>query len=181
MQNRTMIFIDGSNFYHSLKKSFGVTNIDLEKFCAKISQGYSLERIFYYTAPVNQHTHPEQYKNQQKFFSKIKTIQNLQLFLGRLEKRQNNKLIEKAVDVKLIVDLLMNAVNNAYDTAFLVSNDSDFVPAIQEIQKLGKAIIHVSFQKMQSYYLDKICDQTITITDITDVILTANDESEKKI
>ena len=30
---RVMVFIDGSNFYYALKRSFSTTKIDFEKFC----------------------------------------------------------------------------------------------------------------------------------------------------
>jgi uncharacterized LabA/DUF88 family protein len=173
---RAMIFIDGSNFYHSLKKSFGTASIDVEKFCRKIERERSIEGIFYYTAPVNQREYPERFKAQQLFLLKLMTIPNLILFLGRLENRSNGKLIEKAVDVKLAVDLIMNAIDDNYDAALLVSNDADFSPAIEEVQKLGKKVIHVAFPKMQSFHLDNVCDATITINSIDDVILPANDE-----
>ena len=44
-------------------------------------------------------------------------------------------------------DLFEGAINNAYDVAILVSNDSDFCPAIRTIQeRLNKQIIHVGFR-----------------------------------
>lgn len=55
--------------------------------------------------------------------------------------------MEKGVDSLIISDLFEGAINNAYDVAILVSNDSDFCPAIRTIQeRLNKQIIHVGFR-----------------------------------
>jgi len=57
-------------------------------------------------------------------------------------------MVEKGVDSSIVTDLFDGAINNAYDIAVLISNDSDFVPAIQTIQeRLNKQIIHVGFRR----------------------------------
>lgn len=86
------------------------------------------------------------------------------MFLGRLEKRPNGIVVEKGVDVKLAVDLLSGAFRNEYDEAIIVSNDSDFVPAIIEVQKLGKKVSNVSFPCTKSFHLNKICNKAILIS-----------------
>lgn len=50
---------------------------------------------------------------------------------------------EKAVDVKLSVDLLQLA--NNYDVAIIVSGDGDYVPVVQAVKDLGKRVVNVSF------------------------------------
>ncbi|NQU82904.1 MAG: NYN domain-containing protein [Parcubacteria group bacterium] len=52
---------------------------------------------------------------------------------------------EKAVDVKLAVDLVK--LSDIYDIAIIVSGDQDYVPAVDVIKDLGKHTINVSFQK----------------------------------
>ena len=42
-----MIFIDGSNLYHSLKKNFNTVKIDFEKFCSFLAGEDDLIAIFY--------------------------------------------------------------------------------------------------------------------------------------
>lgn len=55
--------------------------------------------------------------------------------------------VEKGVDTSIVSDLFEGAINNSYDVAILVSNDSDFVPAIKTIQdRLNKQIIHIGFR-----------------------------------
>ncbi len=72
--------------------------------------------------------------------------------------------------MKLAVDLIVNAYNNNYDIAILVSNDADFIPAIEEIKASGKQIINVSFPKTKSYHLNKVRSKTIKINDISEYL-----------
>ncbi len=51
---------------------------------------------------------------------------------------------EKAVDVKLAVDLIV--LRDIYDTAIIVSGDQDYVPAVQVIKDSGKKAINVAFK-----------------------------------
>ena len=138
--SRIMVFIDGSNFYYSLKKSFSTSKIDFQRFINFLSNDYNLVNILYYNAPLNSKDNAEEYKKQQRFFEYLKKIPKLNIYLGRLEKRPNNHKTEKGVDVKLAIDLLINAYNNNYDIAILISNDADFIPAIEEVQKLNKKV-----------------------------------------
>jgi len=51
---------------------------------------------------------------------------------------------EKAVDVKLGVDLLLLA--EIYDLAIIVSGDGDYVPAVRAIKDKGKRVVNVAFE-----------------------------------
>lgn len=56
--------------------------------------------------------------------------------------------IEKGVDSLIVSDLFEGAINDGYDVAILVSNDSDFCPAVRTIQdRLNKQVIHVGFRQ----------------------------------
>lgn len=58
------------------------------------------------------------------------------------------KTVEKGVDTRIVTDLFTGAIDDTYDVALLLSNDSDFCPAIQTIQdRLDKQIIHVGFRR----------------------------------
>jgi len=46
--------------------------------------------------------------------------------------------IEKKVDIKIAVDIISLAYENAYDTALLVSGDGDFVPVVKKVKELDK-------------------------------------------
>ena len=57
----------------------------------------------------------------------------------------DGKYHEKGVDVQLAVDLLVGAYENTYDTAILLSSDTDLIPAIKKAKELGKAVEYIGF------------------------------------
>jgi uncharacterized LabA/DUF88 family protein len=165
-----MIFIDGSNFYYAIKRSFSKTNIDFEKFCNFLCSDNDLITIKYYNSPLNRIDDSEAYKKQQRFFEYLFEVPLIDIYFGRLEKRPDGKKAEKGVDVKLAVDLVVNAYKDNYDIAILVSNDADFIPAIQEVMALNKDVYYVGFPKTKSYHLNKVCSKTIKINDISNYL-----------
>jgi len=111
MADRVMIYIDGSNVYHSLKSVFGYTNLDFEAFCKKLARRRQLVRVYYYNAPVDHTKEPERYKEQQTFFNRMRRIPYLEVRLGRLVYRNwpAERAYEKGIDVKMATDMLTHA------------------------------------------------------------------------
>src|SRR3989344_4161223 len=165
---RIIIYIDGSNFYFSVKKKFNC-RIDIEKFCEKLAGENNLIKINYYIAPVEQFSSPEMYAEQQKFFRKLKKINKLKIIFGRLEKRKqdgNVYFVEKATDVNLALDIVLDAQANLYDEAFIVSNDGDFSGAVKAtIERFEKKVVYVAIgnNKMISYHLKNVATKTIRV------------------
>lgn len=63
-----------------------------------------------------------------------------------IRKIQHEKLREKGIDVKLATDLIVGAIDNKYDTAVIVSSDTDLVPAIDWIRnRIKKKIEYIGF------------------------------------
>lgn len=53
---------------------------------------------------------------------------------------------EKGIDVKIAVDMMVGAIDDQYDTAILVSSDTDLVPAIDWIKyRTKKKVEYVGF------------------------------------
>jgi uncharacterized LabA/DUF88 family protein len=64
---------------------------------------------------------------------------------GIAQRHQNVPIwTEKAVDVMIAVDLVLKAVRNEYDAAYLLSADGDFTPAVVAARALGKKVFGVS-------------------------------------
>ncbi len=56
------------------------------------------------------------------------------------------RLREKGIDVKLATDLIVGAVDDKYDTAIVVSSDSDLIPAIDLVRyRFSKKVEYVGF------------------------------------
>jgi uncharacterized LabA/DUF88 family protein len=54
--------------------------------------------------------------------------------------------VEKATDVYLATDLVGMAFTNAYDTAYLLSADGDYTPAVEHAKRQGKTVYAASAQ-----------------------------------
>ena len=168
-RRKIAVYIDGSNFYFSIKKRFNI-KVDIEKFCKKLVGNNELIKINYYISPLNQETHPEQYLEQQKFFDGLRKINSLNIILGRLEKRKRDGevyYVEKASDVNLALDLVLDAEKGIYDESYLVSNDGDFSGAVKAVKDFNRKIIYVAVgnRKAVSHYLKNVASRTFYITE----------------
>ena len=57
------------------------------------------------------------------------------------------RTVEKGIDTALLTDLIKAAFDNTFDQAILVTEDSDFIPAVKFIQeRWTKQIIHAFFR-----------------------------------
>jgi len=163
---RVMIFIDGSNMYHSLRHFYRKTNIDIGKFCQKILNKRRLVRIYYYNAKVGQKEEPERFKDQKKFFAGVEAIPYTELRLGRLVYNNwpGTPPYEKGVDIQLATDMITHSFKNNYDVAVLVAGDSDFVGALQAVKDNGKNVEVALFGKERtSMQLRNVADKVVTI------------------
>ena len=128
MMKKVFIYIDENNFYFSVKNTFNC-KVDIGKFCKKLAGEDNLIEIKYYIAPVEQLSNPKMYAEQQSFFDKLREIKNLKIVFGRLERRKRDGkiyFVEKATDVNLALDLVLDAQANLYEKAYLISNDGIF-------------------------------------------------------
>jgi len=163
---RIMIFIDGSNLYHSLKKIFNRTDLDIGKYCHKLVGRRNLARIYYYNAKVGMKEEPERYRHQQVFFNGVNSIPYTELRLGRLVYTNwpNVPPYEKGIDVQLTTDMLTHGFKNNYDVAILVAGDNDYVGALQAVKDNGKHVEVALFgREGSSYQLRRVADKIIAI------------------
>lgn len=166
-KKKIVIYIDGSNFYFSIKNAFNY-RIDIEKFCKKLVGKNELIKINYYIAPIKQFNNPVMYAEQQNFFEKLKKIDKLNIIFGRLEKRKRDGetyYVEKATDVNLALDLALDAQKQIYDEAYLISNDGDFSGAVKAAINFKIIIIYVAIgtNKNISFHLKKVSSKTLKI------------------
>ncbi|MFC2014826.1 NYN domain-containing protein [Chloroflexota bacterium] len=163
---RLMIFIDGSNLYHSLKSIFKRTDIDIGKFCHKLQDNRRLIRIYYYNAIVGRREEPERFRDQQAFFSSVSAVPYCELRLGRLVyiNWPTTPPYEKGIDIQLTTDLLAHSFKDNYDEAILVAGDSDYVGALQAVKDNGKNAEVVLFGKENnSRPLREVADRVLNI------------------
>ena len=165
---RTIVFIDGSNLYHSLRNfPSGRTDLNFEVFCQKLYLPNDLVRVYYYNAPVDQTKESARYKEQQSFFYQMRRVPYLELKLGRLVYRNWPTVppYEKGVDVQMATDMLVHGSRGTYDELILVSGDTDFSDALQAIKDMGRHVQVALFPPdWSSQKLRDVADRVIPIT-----------------
>jgi len=60
--------------------------------------------------------------------------------------------------------MLVAAYENLCDTMYLLSSDTDLLPAIQKVQIKGKRVVYVGFSHKLSNALVAQCQETRTLT-----------------
>ncbi len=93
-KKRVYAYYDGSNFYHGLKGSYGVTSIDFFHMTTQLLEleKEELIRIKYFNSPVNQEEDPKAYVKQQRFFAGLRRTPLVEVLLGRLVRRPLKKI-----------------------------------------------------------------------------------------
>lgn len=184
-QDKVMVFIDGSNFYHGLHRTFGKANVEYRKLGELIAGQRELVQVYYYTAPANQNMGMTNYINQQRFFEHLRRTPKVTLKLGRFLRRVNefnvvcpnpdcgeeftwtiDTYVEKGVDVYLAVEMIRFAYEELYDIGILISADGDLTKAVEVAQLLGKRIENIAFKKQKSFHLMKVSNSFEYLEDI---------------
>jgi uncharacterized LabA/DUF88 family protein len=82
----------------------------------------------------------------------------------------------KQVDIAMVTDILSNAALDNFDVALIVSSDSDFIPLIEEVKRLGKIVYLWGVGSAVKSSLRLACDYYY---DCKDLMLRALDESRR--
>ncbi|MFA5078027.1 MAG: NYN domain-containing protein [Dehalococcoidia bacterium] len=149
MNERVAIFIDGSNLYHSLKNNFKRFDLNFGEFTKKLCGSRQLIRTYYYNVLQESSKGSEGSREQQEFLETLRKTPYLELRLGTTKLSQGIP-VERGIDVMLATDLLYFAANNTYDTAVLVSGDSDFNYTVEVVKNMGKHVEVAYFENAAS-------------------------------
>ncbi len=79
---------------------------------------------------------------------------------------EGKRVVSKGVDISLTTDLLSNAFTNNFDVALLFAGDADYVPLVEQVKRLGKRLLVLSFSSRLSEELRLSSDQTHLVDDI---------------
>jgi uncharacterized LabA/DUF88 family protein len=173
LKERVIIFIDGSNIFHAIK-ALNI-KIDYRKLVNFLVKDNYLVRAYYYSSmpsveDVEKDTPEwESLMRQRKFINELKNM-GIKPKIANLRKLATGEWLEKEVDIMLATDMLALAFRNAYDTAILVSGDSDFCYTVETIQDLGKRVINATFKKNSSPLLRAVADEVIILDEFIDLI-----------
>ena len=144
--NRVIVYIDGFNLYFGMRegKLRNLYWLDMVKFSRRLlKEGQSLAAVKYFTARISGLTDEAKRLRQKMFLDALATLDGLRIITGLYQPEpiecrhchvpfdQDN---EKMTDVKLSLAMVADAQDDKFDTAILVSGDSDQVPTIQYIK-----------------------------------------------
>ena len=165
---RILVQFDGSNFYNKVKKMLPeshLTSFDYAGFAQFITKSRTNETV-YYVGEIRKYpgnTKSEKlYANQQSLFLNLRK-QNIKIKLGYLL-MSGGKFHEKGVDVQIAVDIVRGAIKNNYDICYLISSDTDLIPAIGTARDERKKIVYVGFKNFVSRALLKNCTSSLIIS-----------------
>jgi len=164
VKTRSIVIIDGSNFYHKLKelKIPHKSSFHYLKFINSIAENTKIVNKYYCIGKIQA---KQQDKKARKMMAKQQSLvtrlqkQGFIIQFGYLLKSDNH-YHEKGVDVQMAIDLLKAAFKNQYDSAYLVSSDSDLIPAVKEVKSIGKKVIYIGFEHQPSFALLKNCSKS---------------------
>lgn len=97
----------------------------------------------YFTAQIS--TSRAKQQRQNTYLDALRTLKDLNIVLGRFEPNRNEcdrcghpayHPQEKKTDVNIATHLICDAIQDRYDTAILVTGDSDLVPSVQAVRRL---------------------------------------------
>lgn len=168
-KEKTAVYIDGNNFYKYLKdKEIDFpkrVKFDFNKFIDYLIEDRECISKRYYVGIARNLDNTEKSKRivrgQQKFLSEIENS-GFAIKRGRVM-YDKGRIREKGTDVKIAVDLIIGAVDGLYDTAILVSSDTDLIPAIKYIRYKGKKLEYVGFSHSPSLGIQKYADLSVLL------------------
>lgn len=141
---RVITYIDGFNLYFGMKSEYGnrFLWLDVEALSQNLlNPQQSLVEVKYFTSRVS--NQPEKEKRQNTYLEAISEYTSSLIFYGHY---QSNILTcrscgsqwpspkEKMTDVNIATHILVDAFNDAFDTAILISGDSDLLPPILAVK-----------------------------------------------
>lgn len=178
-KQRATLFIDGSNWYHSLKRIEVSSRLDYRTLASRLVGDRLWVETHYYVGRVKGNL--RWMRDQDRF---LRFLGNAGVFvhLGRIQRnpmsahfaREKNRIVrlllehetevpssvreairhlsnmdspqyvEKEVDTRMAVDLVRLAYRHEYDVAYVLSADSDFIPAVEAVRELGKTVFAAS-------------------------------------
>ncbi|MBM4177242.1 NYN domain-containing protein [Candidatus Gribaldobacteria bacterium] len=168
MIKRVSIFIDGGNFYFKLKelrnktgKNYSLLGFDFRGFAQWLVGERKIGEIRYYIGTVKRQKNNEKseimYGNQQRLLRYLQK-QNIVVSLGQLIRHPDKTYHEKGVDVRIAVEMIRYARQDKYDICYLLSSDTDLVPAVEEVKDIGKEVCYVGIANGQSFGLSVVAD-----------------------
>lgn len=169
-RRRVAVFIDGSNLYFKLRtlipNKMDFIHYNYRALVASMLQpderlvyaGYYVGVVRDTKRTADHEKTRELIKNQQKLFEQLRHA-DISIVKGYLLEH-SGRFFEKGVDVRLAVDIVTMAQAKKYDTAVVISSDTDLIPAIQAAKQLKRSVVYAGFEHQPSLALIRHADRS---------------------
>lgn len=145
------VYIDGFNLYYGALKDSPFRWLDLAALCHQMLPNDNVQTIKYFTAQVSARPHdPQQPSRQQTYLRALRTIPNVVIVFGQFRTHSTrmvltgtkppqkvwvDKTSEKGSDVNLAAHLIHDGYQKRFETAVLVTNDSDLKEPVRIVRR----------------------------------------------
>ncbi|HEX5239354.1 MAG TPA: NYN domain-containing protein [Sphingomicrobium sp.] len=164
---RTRVYVDGYNLFYACLKGSPYKWLDVHALVQNVLPRNRIEKVRYFTAQVSARPHdPDQPQRQQTYLRALATVPEIEIHFGhfltheitmpdaaawkagRYRPVRVMKTEEKGSDVNFATHLLIDAFDNIFDVAVIISNDSDLKEPIRLVRsRFGKKIALVGPKK----------------------------------
>lgn len=153
--SRVIAYVDGFNLYHGLREAKWRKYywLNLQQLAKRLLlPGQNLVGVKYFTTRIRPSSRdPEKNKRQSLFLEALQTLGNFHIYYGHFVDKPafcpkcgkwHTMRNEKMSDVNLAVELIKDAYEDRFDTAIVISADSDLSNAITAVRSLkGKQVV----------------------------------------
>lgn len=151
---RVIVYIDGFNLFHGLKSARQEHRwpnfywLNLEALCESfVTHPKKLMAVKYFTARVR--ADPEKTRRQNAYIDALGTLTLVDVIEGRMQAHEGSCAHcnttfkvwkEKKTDVNIAVSMVVDAHEDNFDEAILITGDTDLVAPIKAVKSAGKKI-----------------------------------------
>ena len=145
----TIVFIDGQNLFHGAKSAWGTAHspatriyypsYDVEKLAQALVARFphwTLGEVRFYTGVPHSAMGPSEKYWYGFWMNKLRYMRSRGIYVYRGHINSGGQ--EKGVDVSLALDLVQATHERRYEAAIIVSQDSDFGPAVRLAKQVAK-------------------------------------------
>ena len=169
---KTYVYVDGFNLYYGAVKDTPYKWLNLQKLCDLLLPNHNITKIKYFTARISARPNdPDQPTRQQFYLRALMTLSNFEIIYGSFlttersmplagQPARRQKFVkvirteEKGSDVNIATHLLSDGFRTRYESAVLVTNDSDLLEPIRVVRnEIGCDVGLINPQKYPSKVL----------------------------
>ena len=145
MTKKSIVYIDGFNFYYGMVRGTPWKWLDLQRYFEVIRQDDDIQEIFYFTAEARGSAG----QRQETYLRALNTLPKVSLMVGRYKDKtftcgvtactlvrpqRYTGVEEKQTDVGIGVQIVDDAYQQRAERIIVVSGDSDLLPALKLVR-----------------------------------------------